>query len=258
MRTSTQLAALVLGIAFAAHAGVTMVQSYGEIGAKQPASTNTIRLDKDRVRVDAGVSPDAYFIYRGDKKVFWMVNLKEKSYMEMTEKDLDAMMAKMDEAMKKMQAQMRNMPPEQKKMMEDMMAKMIPGGGSKAPKTTYKKVGAGGTINGWSTDKYEGTREGAKASEIWTTPPKSIDLDEKDFQVLKDMAKFFEKFAKNMQGMVGDKSNGLDGVPVKTISFKDGQPHFQSEMKEVKKESLAASLFEVPSGLTMKKMGKPE
>ena len=45
---------------------------------------------------------------------------------------------------------------------------------------------------------------------------------------------------------------------VKTISYKDGKPHFQSELKEVKKESLAANLFEVPSGLTMKKMGKPE
>ena len=254
---SKQLAALVLGLALSAHAGVTMVQTYEEIGGKQPASTNTIRLDKDKVRVDAGTNPDSYFIYRGDKKVFWMVNTKDKSYMEMTEKDFEAMFAKVDEAMKKMQAQMENMPPEQKKMMEGMMAKMMPGG-AKTTKTTYKKTGAGGTVNGWSTDKYEGIREGAKTSEVWTALPKNVNLDEKDFQVLKDMAKFFQKFAKNMPEMVGDKSNGLDGMPVKTISFKDGKPHFQSQLKEVKKESIAADLFEVPAGLTMKKMGKPE
>jgi hypothetical protein len=257
MMKSKQIAALILGLALSARAGVTFVQSYEEIGGKQPASTNTIRLDKDRVRVDAGTNPDAYFIYRGDKQLFWMVNTKDKTYMEMTEKDFEAMFAKMDEAMKKMQAQMENMPPEQKKMMEGMMAKMMPGGG-KMSKTTYKKVGSGGAVNGWSTDKYEGTRDGAKASEIWTTAPKNVSIDEKDYQVLKDMAKFFEKFAKNLPQMIGDKSNGLEGIPVKTVSFKDGQPHFQTQMKEVKKESLAASLFEVPAGLALKKMGKPE
>lgn len=260
MKMSKPFPALVLGLALTAlpsFGGVTMVQTYEEIGGKQPASNNTIRLDKDKVRVDAGVSPDAYFIYRGDKKVFWMVNTKEKSYMEMTEKDFEAMFAKMDEAMKKMQAQLENMPPEQKKMMEGMMAKMMPGGGS-ASKTLYKKTGAGGMVGGWATDKYEGIRDGAKTSEVWTAAPGKLNLDDKDFQVLKDMAKFFQKFAKNMPEMVGDKANGLDGMPVKTISFKDGKPHFQSELKEVKKESLAAGLFEVPAGLTMKKMGKPE
>lgn len=240
-----------------AFAGVTMVQTYEEIGGKQPASINTIRLDGDKVRVDAGANPDAYFIYRGDKKVFWMVNAKEKSYMEMTEKDFEAMFAKMDEAMAKMKAQMEAMPPEQKKMMEGMMAKMMPGGASTS-KTTYKKVGAGGAVGPWSTDKYEGMRDGAKTAEVWTAAPKKLDLEEKDFQVLKDLAKYFQKFAKNMPEMVGDKASGLDGMPVKTVTFKDGKPHFQSLLKEVKKESIAASQFEVPAGLTMKKMPKPQ
>ncbi len=260
MRATQNLAALVLSFTafagFSAYAGVTMTQMYEIIGSKTPAMTNTIRLDKDKVRIDMGQNPDTYMIYRSDKKVFWTVNLKDKSYMEMTEKDFADMFLKIEEAKKKMEAQMANMPPEQKKMMQDMMAKMMPGGG-KAAKTTYKKVGSGGTVNGYSTDKYEGTRDGAKSSEIWTTSPKSVNVDEKDYEVLKDMAKFFEKFAQNLSGMVGDKTNGLEGVPVKTVGYKDGKPHFTSEMKEVKKESLDASLFEIPSGLTMRKMTAP-
>lgn len=257
-KSSVLAAALTLGLALSAQAGLTMLQSYHKLDGKSEPTTNTIHLDKDRVRIESGTSPDTYFIYRGDKQVFWTVNLKEKSYMEMTEKDFEEMAAKMDDAMKKMQAQMANMPPAQKKMMEDMMAKMMPGG-AKAPKTTFKKVGSGGKVNGWNTDKYEGIREGVKTSEIWAAEPKSLDFSEGDMQVLKDMAKFFEKFAKNMEGLVGDKSrNGLEGVPVKTVTFKDGQPEFETQMKEVKKESQAASLFEVPAGLTMKKMGKPQ
>lgn len=257
MKTTFRFSALVFALALSARAGVTFVQSMQEIGGQKPATNNTIHLEKDRVRIDMGSNPDTYMIYRGDKKVFYTVNLKEKSYMEMTEQDFKDMAAKMDDAMKKMNESMAKMPPEQRKSMEAMMAKMMPGG-AKAPKITYKKVGSGGTVNGWSTDKYEGTQEGAKRSEIWTTSPKSLDLNESDFQVLKDMAKFFEKFAQNMQGMVGDKSNGLDGIPVKTVSYKDGQPHFQTEVKEVKKESQPASLFEIPAGLTQRKMGKPQ
>jgi hypothetical protein len=249
---------LALGLALSAlpaRAGVTFVQSWQKLDGKSTPTSNVIHMDKDRVRIDAGQSPDNYFIYRGDKKVFWNVNLKDKTYMEMTEKDFEEMAAKMTEAMAKMKAQMDKMPPEQRKMMEGMMAKI--GGGANAPKTLYKKVGAGGAVNGWSTDKYEGALEGVKQSEVWTTSPKSLNVAESDMQVLKDMAKFFEKFAKNMEGLVGDKaSNGLDGVPVKTISYKDGKPSFQTEMKEVKKEAQSAALFEIPAGLTMKKMGK--
>jgi hypothetical protein len=264
MTNTTRTARLFsgLGLALAAavsiQAGVTMTQSWQKLDGKSEATTNVIHLDKDRVRIETGSSPEQYFIYRGDKKVFWTVNLKNKTYMEMTEKDFEEMFAKMDDAMKKMQAQMEKMPPEQKKMMEGMMAKMMPGG-AKAPKTMYKKVGPGGAVNGWATDKYEGTQDGAKKSEVWTAAPGKLDIGEADIQVFKDMAKFFEKFAKNLEGMIGDKaSNGLDGIPVKTLSYKDGKPDFQTEMKSVKKEGQAASLFEVPAGLTLKKMGKPE
>jgi hypothetical protein len=255
-------AALALGLALASaasiRAGVTMTQSWQKLDGKSEPTMNVIRLDKDRVRIETGLNPDQYFIYRGDKKVFWTVNLKDKTYMEMTEKDFEEMFAKMEEAMKKMQAQMEKMPPEQKKMMEGMMTKMMPGGAN-APKTLYKKVGEGGAVNGWATDKYEGTQEGAKKSEVWTTAPGKLHISEADLQVFKEMAKFFQKFAKNMEGLIGDKANnGLDGVPVKTIAYKDGKPDFQTEMKSVKQEGQAASLFEVPAGLTMKKMGKPE
>lgn len=247
---------LSLSLALSAQAGVTLVQSYRQLDGKSPAVANTIRLDKDRVRIDAGADGDQYFLYRGDKKVFVTVNLKEKSYMEITEKEFLEAAAKMEDAMSKMKANLEKMPPEQRKMMEEMMAKMMPGAGG-GPKTAYKKAGSGGKINVWDTDRYIGTREGAKQSEVWTTSPKFMGLAEADFQVLKDMAKYFERFSKNMEGMLGDKSNGLDGIPVKTVSYKDGKPAFESEIKEVKKETLAASLFEVPAGLTQRKMGAP-
>jgi hypothetical protein len=257
MKSSFHLAAAsFLALALAAHAGVTLTQSMQELGGQKPATTTTIRLDKDRVRMDMGQNPDTYMIYRGDKKVFWTVDLKGKTYMEMTEKDFEEMTAKMNEAMKQMQAQIQNMPPERRKMMEEMMAKMRPGG--KASKTSYRKLGDGGKVGRWATEKYEGTRDGTKVSELWTVAPKAIGIGEEDVLVLKDMGKFFEKFAKDFSGMIGNQENGLQGVPVKTVAFKDGAARWQSELKDVKKEDLAASLFEIPAGLAMKTMKKPE
>jgi hypothetical protein len=245
-----------LCLTLSAHAGVTLTQSYEEIGGQKPATSNVIHLDKDRVRIESGLSPDNYFIYRGDKKTFYTVNLKDKSYIEMTEKDLEEMMAKMSDARKKMDETMAKLPPEQKKAMEGMLAKMMPGG-AQTPKTVYRKIGAGGNVGTWATDKYEGTQAGVKHSELWTTAPKNLDLEEADFQAIKDMGKFFEKFAKNMDWLAqADGANGFQGMPVKTISYKDGKPHFMSQIKEAKRENQAAGLFEIPPGLTQKKLGK--
>ena len=140
-------AALVLGLAFTARAGVTISQSWQKLDGKSEPAPSSIHIDNDRLRLEMGENKDVYFIYRADKKVFWTVNLKEKSYTEMTEKDFEDMMAKMEQAKKQMAAQLEKMPPEQRKMMEDMMKQMMPG--ADAPKTEFKKTGSGGKINGW-------------------------------------------------------------------------------------------------------------
>lgn len=254
MKTSTQFAAVcLLGLTLTAQAGVTIVQSWQKLDGKTEAMGNTIHVDKDRIRVVNGSNPDQQFIYRGDKKLLWIVNLKEKTYMEMTEKDFNEMFAKRDEAMKKMKEQMAQMPPEQRKMMEGMMAKMSAGGavGADAPKTEFKNTGSGGKINGWSTVKYEAIREGGKKSDIWVSEYKTLGISESEVHVFKDLAKYFEKIAPTSEWQISDK-----GMPVKSLTYKDGKPEFQMEVKEVKKESQPASLFEVPAGMTRKQMGK--
>ncbi|MDB6035799.1 MAG: hypothetical protein JWM16_6137 [Verrucomicrobiales bacterium] len=255
MKLSPIAAAVSLVFALSAHAGVTIVQTYEEIGGQKPATTNTIHIDKDRMRIDGGISPDTYMIYRGDKKTFYSVNLKDKTYLETTEKDLEEAKAKIDDAKKKMEEMMAKLPPEQRKSMQAMMDKMLPGGAN-APKVVYKKIGAGGIVNGVSTDMYEADQNNLKNMDLWTTPLKNMNVDQDDYQVMKDMAKFYGRFSNNMDWL--DQIDKM-GLPVKTISYKDGKPHFKTELKEAKKENQPAALFEIPAGLTMKKMmGKPQ
>jgi hypothetical protein len=260
MNRSTPIAFGILFAALSAHAGITITQIMKHVDGDKPPMTNLIHLEADKARIDMSRSTTTYMIYRGDKSAFWMIDTQKKTYMVMTEKDFDAMRAKMDSAMAKVREQMKSLPPERQKMMEEMMAKMAPGG-AQGPKTTYRKIGDGGKVEGWATEKYEGRRDTTKVSEIWTAAPKAIGIQEADVNVLKDMAKFFQKFAQGMPDFIGNKENGLEGVPVKSIGYRDGKPTWESELKSVKKEDLAASLFEIPAGFTekkMEKMGKAE
>jgi hypothetical protein len=257
MRKAIATALFLMPFAMPALAGVTLTQTLQELDGGKPAGTNLIRLDADKARIDMDRNPDLYMIYRADKNAFWMVDVKGKTFTEMTDKDLDSMRAKMDAAMAKLREQMKGMPPERQRMMEEMMAKMSPGG-AQGPRTVYRKIGDGGKVQGWPTEKYEGRRDSAKVSEIWTTAPKNVGVREADVKVLMDMGKFFQKFAKGLPDLVGNRENGLEGVPVKSIGYRDGKPHWQSELKSVKKEDLAASLFEVPAGFARKEFGKQE
>lgn len=251
MHLSLSSAFAVLGFASAGHAGVLFTQSMQDLVRDLPPSTNIIHVDKDKVRIDPADNPDAYMIYRGDKGVLWAVDLKQRTYTEATGKDFEAMAAKRDAAVEKIKAQMPMMPDDQKQMAQALLAKL---GVEDGPKTEYKKEGAAEKLGAWPAEKYAGTRAGAKISEIWLAAPAAIGLKETEIGALKDMARLFGKFAKNLSGLVGSKEDGLDGLPVKTVAFHDGKAYWQSELKEVKQEELSADLFELPSGLTLKKL----
>jgi hypothetical protein len=251
MHASPTIAAAILGLALSAHAGVLVTQTLQDLEGQAPSVTNLIRLDKDKVRIDAGQNPDAYLIWRGDKHVLWSVDLKAKTYTETTAKDFEAMAAKRDAALVQLQDQIKDLPADQKKKMDAMLARM-----GVAAKPEYKKLGDGGKVGAWPTEKYEGDREGAKVAEVWTTAAGNVGMGDAEVKALKDMADLFSKFAKNVSGMLGGKDAGVDGVPVRIVGYKDGKPFWRSDVKETRREDLPDSLFEIPPGLAPRQVNK--
>src|SRR3990170_3608288 len=125
-------------------------ESYGPPGKE----ATTVYLGKDRMRTETkGSGRDQVFIYRGDRKLFWMLDNKEGTYTEMTREDVKKLKGRMDEAMKTYEEQMKNVPPEQRKMMEAMMKSRMP---QQPPRTVYKKVASGVKVNRWVCDRYDG------------------------------------------------------------------------------------------------------
>ena len=130
----------------------------------------------------------------------------------------------------------------------------VPGG--TAP-TEYKKIGTD-KVGKWTCDKYEGTRNGEKVSELCTVAPTSIGFTPGDFEVTKQMAEFFSKLvpqgADQMFRVGSATPNGFSGLPVRTIIFRNGAPSITSEITDVSRQNFPDSIFTVPAGYTKRDM----
>ncbi|MEE8329359.1 MAG: DUF4412 domain-containing protein [Thermodesulfovibrionia bacterium] len=248
---------LLAGFMAYAEAGVIITSIDTSFDDPRDSGTSTVYIGDNGMRVESRAEGESNtMIFRSDKEVFWIINTADKSYMEMTKKDIKKIKGQMDEAMRMMQEQMKNMPPEQRAMMEQMMkGKAMP---AQPEKTVFKKVASGVKIGKWKCDKYEGYNGGQLTEEVCTTSWKSLGIEQKDFRVMKSMGEFMSELSPDAasQFNVGsdewEKEQGYPGVPVRTISYSMGKKVFQTEIQDVKKQKIDSSLFELPKGLTKK------
>ena len=240
-----------------AFAGVKMVQENSTRGRK---AQMTRYIDSSKVRFDTnGDKGKQTIIFRADKDVFWVINHTEKTYVEITRED----MRRIKQMMDMLKKQMDELPPEKKAQMEKMMKQKM---GDKMEKVKYKKVKSGIKVNQWTCDQYMGYTGSSKKSELWTTSFASLGLTINDFGAMKKMSEFFSEMAggffnKDMfrsDIVPGQKKTADDfsGVPVKGQFYQNGAVASSMEIKEIKRQNLSPSLFELPAGYTKKKLGE--
>ncbi len=241
---------------FNAEAGTILVSSQQSQNHPEDTSVSKAYIDKNRMRAESKEhNGDVTIIFLNDKQVFWSIDNRKRTYTEFTKKDVIQMKTQMDEAMKQFQEQMKNMPQEQRAMMEQMMKGKMP---SQSPKTTFRKTASNIKINKWTCDKYEGYLEGIKTKEIWTTDWRNLGLSREDFNVMQGMSEFFEELTQNKSlffkagSKDWEKEQGYPGIPVKTVSYSNGQIKHINELKQIRKQDLDPSLFELPEGFTKK------
>ena len=85
---------------------------------------------------------------------------------------------------------------------------------------------------------------------------KEIGVEQSDLAVLNDLSEVFKGFAGEMVPFNDAKIEGSDdrlsGFPVKAEYYEDGNKIIKQEVKEIRKEDLDASLFELPEGFEKK------
>jgi hypothetical protein len=233
-----------------------MLQAQGLVLVQQQTrggqtNTNQIQLDKTHIRAESRASGDSMaFVFDDNAQVARVFNLDKRTYLEMN----GSMRQQMQEQMAQMQAQLQKLPPEQRAILEQAMrGRGGLGGGGIAPvaKPQYRQVGSD-KVGQWTCTKYEGYQGQQKVSELCTVDPKDLGISAADFEVAKHLAEFLQGFlpqAANQIIIPGTASEqGFAGIPVRQTLFVDGRPDVVSEIKEVRREAIAASTFDVPAG----------
>lgn len=250
------VAAAVL-VASPAFAGLVMV--YEQQSHDGPAKKTTMYLDKDRMRMqdDEGDHAGDVYIFRGDKHLYWMIEKKDGTYTEITQEDLKRMRGRMEEAMQKLQAQLQSVPPEQRKMVESMMKGRMP---KQAPRIEYRKAASGVRVNRWVCDRYDGYLGQEKTQEIFSADPAEFHLHRDDFRVFDKVREFTEAFSKDVLPYFGSGSGGgqqgsqVSGVPVRIVELSNGKERTRSDLKDLRRQDVAVSRFELPAGLKKREM----
>jgi len=218
-------------------------------GAQTQAHQIQIAKDRMRAETTGAAGEKEAMVFDGARQIMWMINYDKKTYTEMTKADVDRLGGQMTDAMSKMQQQMQNLPPEQRARIEAMMAGRGAGPAAAASKTDYKKIGTD-KVGKWTCDKYEGSRNGQKTSELCTVDPQALGFTTADFEVAQQLQAFFGKImppgADNMFRIGTGQDQGFSGVPVRRVSF--GSTPTTSEITAVSRQSFPDATFAVPEG----------
>jgi hypothetical protein len=253
MKKRSLIPILALGLASLtppAKADLTMEMK--QTMAKEKEAVETIRVAEHKIGMGAG---GQNMVFRGDKKVLWIIDTEKKTYTEMDEAACKAMGEQMNGAMTQMQEALKGMPAEQRAKMEKMMAGKMKG---MAPsKQTVKPMGQKKTINGFACAGY--TVSGSTGeTEVWAADPKVLKLDAAAMAAFKEFAEFMKSSIPGME-RVADLAQDFDhpredqvpGFPVLSIhKDKSGKEDFRSELIKLTNGSVEASVFELPAGFT--------
>ncbi len=242
---------------------------HGE-GAKQVRSR--ISIEGRRLRIDNQVSDtgpaEVTMIFLGDSRKMVNIDHQRKQYMVIDQRAMDAVAGQMNEAMAKLQEQLKNMPPERRAMVEKMMQGRMGGMGAPPPAPAPSKVvatGRTGSAGGYACEVYEVSRAGVKHREMCVTGWTNVGGGAGLGVVMKDMAAFIQEMmssvtksmsASGQPGNPFDFVDQVEGFPVSTRHFENGQLKSETVLESMEERPLDGSIFEPPAGYTEQKMGR--
>lgn len=239
------LAALLPG-ALAAAQDLTIVSKVTRDGG--PPETATSYLSADRIRMSHGEGREALIDYKQGEMI--TIDHKKKTYTVMTQKDLDARLAQMQEQMdspemRQAREAMKDLPPEQRKALENFGASLF----------EVEKVGTSRKIAGYSCDNWTVTMGRISRSEECLTtelkfPVQMFDMYRKYMQSLAALMSTMGSMGFDYTKMT-EQFKKMRGYPLAVTTTVDIMGHRSvtaSEVVEIKRTPIPASAWELPAG----------
>lgn len=201
--------------------------------------TGHIYLSPNALRMDF---PDASIIYDSQRNELISLMPRERKYVVMTEKDMQAIGDMQKQMMQQMEAQLASLPPEQREQMRQMMGGMVQTADSQ-PVVRYVNSGKKDTVLGKTCDIHVLQVDGKTRSRICLAMAESLDVPAADYAGFHRMMAFMRQ----MDHSAGaDAKSLLPDLPEATLPlwFEDDNQRFY--LKAVSHQSLGKSLFLPP------------
>jgi phage terminase Nu1 subunit (DNA packaging protein) len=236
--------------------GVVIAQRITSNGQTTTTQTQITR-DKMRVEMAGSGAISQIVIFDGTRSVMNIVDMQRRTYMELTKAQIDQMAQQMQGMMEQMMA---GMSPQQRAQMEGMMRGRMGGGmagmGAPAAKPEFRKVGTD-RVAQWTCDKYEGTANGQKVTEVCTIEPTALGLTAADMNVMRQLGDMFKGLAQFAQqaasvmniGRIEDQ--GYTGLPIRHVNVTSGTT---TEMTGLTRQDIPDAQFQIPAGFTKQDM----
>lgn len=254
-----QLSRLVLFLVLASltslvQAGVVM-DLVSRDASGQETDRAKIYAQSGMLRLDQGADADAAMIFLGDR--FLYVNHGDKSYIVMDEAMMQEVSAKVSDAMKEMEAQLANMPPEQRAMVEQMMQGKMKGmmgqQGDSSPKPRVESMGKG-KWQSYACKQYAVYEGADKTQQVCAAKLDDVAGADEAIEAFIGMAAYTRKMTESMpmfanEGLnPGELMDQIDGFPVHTTDFSNGQILRETSLDSVIEQDLDKELFAAPAG----------
>jgi len=239
-------------------AGVVM-EMITKDGSGQQTGTSTIYAQSEMVRIDnigGGSGEKISMIFRGED--FLMLNHQDKTYVVMDEAMIEETASQMSAMMKQMEEQLANIPPEQRAMVEKMMRGqmqgMMPPQAPAAPPPPRVEAGESGHWKSYPCVKYSVYSGGEKSEEICAASLDAIEGSEVVMRGFRKMAEFVTRLTDSLPGSIGTMVRNpintvaqIDGFPVHTVHFENGQVTQEDSLESVTEQALDESMFAAPA-----------
>lgn len=217
---------------------------------------NRIYLTPSALRMDvSGKGGQQAMIYDSDRSEFIVIMPKEKQYLVMTEKDMQAIGDLRNQMMQQMEAQLADVPPAQREQMRKMMMGMMKGKMGKAAKSEpmvhYVETDETGKAMGHSCRIYETRINGSYHGDVCLTPIKELGIPAKEYANYAHMLKFMQK----MTQAAGVNSGVVAGMPENAMPLWYEEGNTRHVLKSISHTPLDKALFSPPAGYKRQSTG---
>lgn len=230
-------------------------------------ATSEIYLTANKMLVKNSGSENSSIIFDGNTEIFTYIDDKKKEYYQFDKPTLMQLKEQIRMMAKMMQQFAANMPADQKAKFDQILN---PQSGDMM---SYKTNGKNDKVNGWKTVGYDGLKESDKMLQMNIASFSTLGVSENQFAVMKQMMNYFKE---NLQEVVAllpsggsfsqlnfDENSPIlkEGIPVKTIAYKEGEATNENVVESLSKKSISADQFKIPAGykqqqINMQSMGR--